>query len=544
MKKIVSFLFLILVAVSCETDFLEEANYNLSSEALETEQGLEALLNEGYRKFRYFYGGDEYISAWALTGTDVLYRGRNGLLNNFHRYQGIEATYDQVSNLWKLLYKSLNESNNFIANVDGTYENEELGDSRKGEALFQRAHWLWLITSHFGEATLLTKPSSGAEFEAVRSSRSEFYGQIIEDLTSAIALLPNMPSETGRVGKAAAQAFLSRMYLYIEDYDNAIKMADLVLDNSNYQLEANYADMWNTKENSENNSEFLLAAVFTSDATNTNPRYVQHGWSSQFLALLGHPRPIRDYYGTGLNRMATTRYLVELFDDEIDQRGAVMFGPDPLEIRYSQNNSKVASVFLRHSMTDQERSNYETLQETQGNQFPLVNILDIDSIYNPQGKLREIGTFFDCRKIWSKTRADLGLGPQGVFNHPIIRLAEVYLIKAEAQMMLEDLSGAVNTMNILRRARAVPGQEAAMEVTENDMDIDFILDERARELTHEQQRKFDLIRTGKLAERVQLHNPEATGFDPGRHSLLPIPQEQLDAMTPESAQNYGQNPGY
>ena len=543
MKKL-AILILSLTFITCQKDYLEEEHYNLSTDVFNTQQGLEALLNEGYRTFRFFYGGDMWSNAWVMTGTDVLYRGRNGALNNFHRYQGIEATYFPVFQLWQRLYKALNESNTFLANVDNIYDDEDLGQRRKGEALFHRAHWLWQITEHFGDVHLTTEPSSGPEFTAVRSSKSEFYQQIESDLLLAIDLLPEQ-TETGRVNKPAAQAFLARMYLYNEEYDKARDMSQLVIDNPNYQLEDNYGDMWNSKQNSETNTEFLFSAIFTSDATNTQPDYGQHAWSSQFLALLQHPRPITDYIGAGFNRMATTRRLVELFDDTIDQRGAVMFGPDPLELRYAGDPSKIATVFLRHPITVEEQSYYDDLRTAQaGSGFPLVNILDINNIYTPEDKLREIGTFFDIRKIWNRDRVELNLGIQGVFNHPVIRLGEVYLIHAEAEYMQGNLSSAVNSFNELRRARAVPGQEENMEITAADLTVDFILEERGRELTHEQQRKFDLIRLGKLAEYVDKYNPEAIGFDPSKHTLLPIPQAQLDAMTPESAEAFGQNPGY
>jgi hypothetical protein len=78
-----------------------------------------------------------------------------------------------------------------------------------------------------------------------------------------------------------------------------------------------------------------------------------------------------------------------------------------------------------------------------------------------------------------------------------------------------------------------------MEVSAGDVDIDFILDERTRELYGEYKRWLDLKRTGKLLERVQAHNPNATGIQ-AYHRLRPIPTDQIL----RTAGGYGQNPNY
>ena len=81
-----------------------------------------------------------------------------------------------------------------------------------------------------------------------------------------------------------------------------------------------------------------------------------------------------------------------------------------------------------------------------------------------------------------------------------------------------------------------------MEITAADVDLDFILDERGRELMGEVNRWYDLVRTGTLVERVTAHNRKAAaaGFLREHHSLRPIPQSQIDAVQNE----FPQNPGY
>ncbi|HYH55933.1 MAG TPA: RagB/SusD family nutrient uptake outer membrane protein, partial [Anseongella sp.] len=133
----------------------------------------------------------------------------------------------------------------------------------------------------------------------------------------------------------------------------------------------------------------------------------------------------------------------------------------------------------------------------------------------------------------------------------IARLGETYLIAAEAYFKSGNLAAAKERINEVRRRAAMPGHEAEMLIQESDITIDFILDERARELAGEGHRWTDLKRTGKLMERTRLYNPEIkalydSGIDPflgagGHYKILrPIP---LSAIALDS-EEYPQNPAY
>jgi hypothetical protein len=128
----------------------------------------------------------------------------------------------------------------------------------------------------------------------------------------------------------------------------------------------------------------------------------------------------------------------------------------------------------------------------------------------------------------------------------------MYLIAAEAYMMAGQSASAISKLNALRTARAISGQSNVISAGEtaqvNVKDIGVILDERARELCGEQQRWFDLKRTGKLIERVQLYNGTARNNIQAFHLLRPIPQPQLDAITNRTTgsdpNGFWQNTGY
>jgi hypothetical protein len=131
---------------------------------------------------------------------------------------------------------------------------------------------------------------------------------------------------------------------------------------------------------------------------------------------------------------------------------------------------------------------------------------------------------------------------RGSRDFMVARLAETYLIAAEADFKLGNVTDAVNAINVVRRRAAFPGKEAEMEITAGDLTMDFILDERSRELLGEMHRWFDLKRTGTLIDRVKKHNPDGAPNIQPHHLLRPIPADQLDRVT--NKDEFQQNPGY
>jgi hypothetical protein len=114
------------------------------------------------------------------------------------------------------------------------------------------------------------------------------------------------------------------------------------------------------------------------------------------------------------------------------------------------------------------------------------------------------------------------------------------LIRAEANFKQGNAAQAAEDLNVVRRRGAWDGEEGAMEITAADVSIDFILDERARELVGEGHRWFDLVRNNKLVERVKAHNLDAMDNIQSHHVLRPIPLDQID----RTEGDYPQNPGY
>ena len=138
----------------------------------------------------------------------------------------------------------------------------------------------------------------------------------------------------------------------------------------------------------------------------------------------------------------------------------------------------------------------------------------------------------------------------------VLRLAEMYLIKAEAELATG--GNALATINELRKARAISGKDNTISGT---VDIETILKERALELCGEYQRWFDLKRTHTLISHVKAYNAQASGNIDVKHYYRPIPLNELEAVTnrasvsvaqdangvlqyTSTAEGMWQNPGY
>ncbi|WP_114782927.1 RagB/SusD family nutrient uptake outer membrane protein [Botryobacter ruber] len=127
---------------------------------------------------------------------------------------------------------------------------------------------------------------------------------------------------------------------------------------------------------------------------------------------------------------------------------------------------------------------------------------------------------------------------------PIIRLGDIYLVAAEAALLYNnDKAKASEYVNVIRKRAAITSREAEQIVSAGEIDIDFILKERARELAGEHMRWIDLKRTGRLTKSYfeQTNPVVAVNFDESKHTKRPIPQSFLDAIS--NTEEFGNN-GY
>lgn len=528
---------------SCE-NVLEEYNPSgLTSETVyTTPEGFETLVNAAYSYQRWWYGKEEGYNM-AETGTDIWTSGAGEVYRDLTQYLNLQGSNTALTNEWREFYAAINLCNGGINRIEQAGLSAALRPVREGELRFLRAFYYWHIVETWGGVHFTTTETSGIVTTANKTPIETFYNQIFEDLKIAVNNLPAAQPQYGRVTKGAAQAFLARMYLTRGMNKEALEMAKAVIDgNYGYQLEANYADLW--KMSNLKSKEVVYAVDYSAnlalnDLANStfNPYGHSRGSNNAHLLFLmkydDRPGMTRDITnGRPFNRYMPTRFLLDLYSaDDARYEGSFM------EAWYANSNTLPAGVAKGDTAVYCTKKDIPDAIEASKK----YQTYDRSDIYLADGTVKDNLRYPTLAKFMDPTRASLNEA-QSARDVFVIRLAEVYLIAAEAAMQLGDLAGAAAYLNVVRTRAAKTGKAAAMQVKAADITLDFILDERARELAGEQLRWFDLKRTGKLVERIKKYAPDNAINIQEHHVLRPIPQTQLDAVV--NKDEFKQNAGY
>lgn len=528
---------------SCE-NLLEEDPISLATAESHytTESGIEDGLKASYTTLRSLYGQEDGFFL-TVTGTDIFTNGFGGIANNPHinnysaNFLGTSAT---VTAIWDALYKGVNQCNTVIARVatvPGLSEDKKL--RIEGEARFLRALYYYHIAQQWGGVHFSLAETQGVETEANRTPEEVFYNEgIIPDLQFAAQHLPVQASEAGRISKAAAEALLARVQLTVGNWSEAERLSAKIINDYTFQLVKPYGTLWDI--DNENNSEFIWTVQFTEDPLLNGPGNSGHLYF--IFDYTFNPAMVRDIEnGRPFQHFLPTNYLFSLYNREIDARWegsfkTVWYANRTAEINgHTVHPGDTAIHIVMYPVSDEEKlAKPYWLIDYKGNWIGDVSAF------------QEIGTnqrrnYPSLRKFLDPLRPSVN-ETAGRRDFPVIRLAEMYLIATEAAWRLNKNAEAAAYINVLRTRAAKPGKEAEMQVSPADINIDFILEERARELVGEKFRWYDLKRTGTLLERVKKYNLDAAPNIKEMHLVRPIPQTQIDRVSNPGV--FMQNLGY
>ena len=547
MKNNFKFLFILATFVtmlSCE-DFLEEDNIaNVASATYyPTAAGLEDAVKATYGIMKEYYG-PEIGWTMGVFGTDTYQEGADGSHKYVNRYDsGHNSAARYFRDTWRIFYRGINQANavvNRSESVEGV--SEALKTTRVAEARFLRALYYFVLTRHYGDIHLSLEETEGVEVEANKTSAEEIYKQaIIPDLEFAISNLPNTQSDYGRATKAAAEfllakALMTRSYKSFAEGTDASRAETLmsnVINNYGFELQESVLDMWSLA--SEANSEFIWTIQNNKSQVDEGLDGFGHRGHLYFLMEYDKkPGMTRDTEnGRPWKRFRPTDYMLSLYDRTIDRRYDETFK----HVWYSNNpnvpNLKVGDTALYIPGPGLDKNGID--QDTKWTDAAKAGVLH--QVYTTGDYNNR--TFPSLNKWIDNTRPNRQ-HTQGQRDYVLMRLADAYLIRAEARLKQGNKSDAAADLNTVRTRAAWDGKEAEMQITAADVDIYFILEERARELLGENHRWFDLTRTGKLIELVKLHNPTSSGNIQDHNVLRPIPLDQID----RTSGGYPQNPGY
>lgn len=537
MKKILYILLpMYFLLIACE-DLLEETPVsNVTDPYLNTPKGFQDAIDASYQFMRSFYGTERGMSL-TVFGTDTYKMGADGSFKYVNQYTSqFDPFTPIVTEVWNDFYLGINAANAVISRAD---QIEELDSAARisgvAQARFLRAHYYFILVQLFGPVHLALEENTEVTTEATRAPIPDIYAAIIEDLEFAKNNLGVEPAAWGRATKPAAEHLLARVYLTkatseasaADDYAKAQTYADTVINNYSFRLLPDFAAVFE-QGSGEINDEVIWSVQYTSDPlTNSAGNTAHLYFIMEYDTQPGMQRDTEN--GRPFKRFMPTNYTLGLWNREIDSRYKKSFK----DVFYSNNPATIPT-------------------DASGN--PLYNVGDT-AIWLPGVELSpEViaskpyqvitpsmyvrNKFPTLTKFLDPLRPDRTY-PNGSRDFLAFRLAETYLIAAEAAFYQGNAAQAAEYLNVVRRRAAWPGEEAAMEITAADVSLNFILDERARELLGEQFRWFDLKRTGTLIERVRAYNEDAAPNIQPFHVRRPIPQDQIDRTTTEFPQNEG-----
>lgn len=550
--KIFGVVALLFTTQSCK-DLLEETVISgIGNDYINTPKGFEDAVKSAYSSLRYYYGTQQGLTLTEY-GTDIYATGADGSYKGFHFYDTqLQPTVDYLGNTWDELYRGINTCNAVIDRAPAATVSEAIKKQRVAEAKFLRAHYYYILHQQFGGVDLRLSETLAPTKETKRATDAEMYAAIIKDLNDAIPALEAkaQSSDYGRATKPAAETLLAKVYLAkayssakaADDFTKAADLCKTVTTAYGFKMLDDFASVFD--ENNQVNSEIVFAVQYTSDPlTNlTNNTGAVNGGNNlhlffgmQYDVQPGMKRDV--FYGRPFKRLRPTTYLLETcFKDRTNDsrykktfRDTWLSNNPGANLNASFDNSKTKLTFaagdtaifipgFEMSVADRAKKKYQVL---------------VPSRYD-EALFPTLMKFFDTK------RPDLTY-EAGSRDFFVFRLADVYLMLAEAQLKAGNVSEATKAINVVRERAAWPGKKAAMTITDAQMTFDFLIDERARELAGEQTRWMDLKRWGLLVDRVKKYNPQAAVNVADKHYVRPIPQTQIDRS---NAGVFAQNPGY
>ena len=561
---LIAFLLVAFINQSCEKFLEEELVSDVSAASYyTTAQGFEDAVSATYFWNKPFFGPERGFTM-SVFGTDTYTNGADGGHKTLNRYDGgLNPTQGFVRDTWRDFYRGVNQANAVLNRGQELDIAEDQKTKRFAEVRFLRAFFYFMLTSHYGDVHLTLEETEGIEIEANKTPIAEVYNQaIIPDLEFAIANLPDSQGDYGRATKPAAEFLLGKVLLrrsYRSDGSNADaqRAEDLfsnVINNYGFELLEDYADLWDI--NNEGNAEMIWTIQNSKSQVDEGIDGFGHRGHLYFLFEYDvRPGMTRDVAnGRPWKRFRPTEFTLTLWDRDIDARYDKSFKHAWLSNSAGNipvwTQEEASAGYVDAGLVGQPKF-------TLGDTALFIPGPQLEDEWTDDRIARARFTVYtsrddycsDCvtrerifpslNKWIDDTRPDRQK-TQGQRDFIYMRLGEAYLLRAEARLKTGDTQGAADDINVIRRRGAWPGQEMANEIMAADVDLDFLLDERGRELLGEGHRWMDLTRTMTLVDRVRRYNPEGAPNIQDFHVVRPIPQQQID----NTLGGYPQNSGY
>ncbi|MFW6328182.1 MAG: RagB/SusD family nutrient uptake outer membrane protein [Bacteroidota bacterium] len=551
-NKYVTGIMLLCAMVSCnEDEFLKEVPKDfLGPESVySTVEGFEAGIAACHEAVRRETNHDHHVTEWAgYYRTDCFWAGAPDIASRLSP-QTLTPTESNIVRHWEWAYGELIPRANiviyFAEKNSDIFLTEEQKNEYIAEAKFFRAYGHILLTTFFKNVPIADKHVVEPRYDFESSSREQVLDFALNDLKYASKWLPQADDVAydGRIPKGAALHLLAETYLSLvvenpelENYvDSAITATSKVIESGQYQLMTErfgvgknepgdvFTDLFRegNQNRSNGNRECLWALQFT------------YGTSGGGFILEGDD--ILMFPGNGWPRVFCPGWFrIEDPDGNagmLEQSDSLAHGPgwvNPTnywEYEIWQSDWDNDTRNSRHNI---RREWYYNNPESSYFGQKIVYHQHLDTTYDYYPMIRK----FD----YASNNGDPGIESIALDMYRL-RFSEVLLLRAEAYLLNGEPQKAANDINRVRE------RVNATQITASDVTLEYILDERARELSIEEHRRKTLVRTGTYIERMQKYNHQDGPEFQEYNRFWPIPQSAIDQNV-DNPDGIPQNEGY
>lgn len=544
MKKtlyIIGVIFFTSISLSCnEQAFLEEVPFDFYSpeNSYTSPEQIDIAIVKLYENVHDHFFGTQHTGAFVYhyitdVGFDCIAPDHE--INSWSDKVTPENT--RIRSMWTDNYKIIANANTILTRIEGVeYPSDQEKAAKIAEAKFFRAFAYRTLGILFGGVPLILEEVTSPRRDFVRATQGEVWSQVISDLTDAAQNLPDADQveQDGRVSKGAANHLLAEMYITTQEYDKAITAATSVIGNPNYALMTN---RFGSRSNETGDPYWDL---FRRGNQNRGSGNTEAIWVSQYEYLTA---------GGGEDD-GLARFLVPLYWQLKDNDGVNVFlGPhNQLGGRgigwWAASDYMLNGVWV-NSNNDMRNAPHNIIRDFEvlnpaSQYFGQMMVADgaISDFHDPFkrwwsavfAKSAPVDNFPDELIADTETGVTTSSANNTYRDRYMMRLSETYLLRAEAYIMKGDQASAAADINVVRaRVNADP-------VLAADVDIDYLLDERARELFTEELRLLTIMRMGKNVERIRLYNPMHNGQYASHkindtQTLFPIPNTEIERNT-------------
>ena len=568
MKKILTIAFAAAALTACDIERLPYGSMAAEQITNNPSASLDALMNGVYAQLKTW--SDPMHRCGEYAGDNMMIRGSStDAFFEFISYSRTPNNY-RLQNFWDYGYKGIAQASNII-NMIEEGQSAEI-DNQLGECYYVRGMLYFYFVRAYGRPYYQapnknlgvpivngTPENINDLFLEDRATVHETYEQVISDLKKAEELM-TIDKGAAYASKAAAQAMLSRVYLYMSGtYEKpntqyaqmAVEYADKVINSGNYSLLSREDFMKYNTFTPENNDESIFVVKRVASEFSGYDHYYGvggmyaniggMGWGEMFASA----KYIDLLNETGRNDWRPDSYKI------VDARAAF------IEPTYRADHQLVFRFIKKDSETVENYAQFNavknganvTCTDAEGTSYTLTPVSEEEEIYtiNYNGVTYEgvLDYFINLNRVYPQfyiTKCSRE-GEDSHLHSPIIsRLGEIYLNRAEAYAKLGQYSNALNDLNIIRERSIVGGGYASLDASNAG---DLIDKERQLELAYQAERSYDVFRNGKPLDRTfpgphnQAEIVEASDY----RVTYYIPQNAINAYPGTLTQNPTSNSG-